>query len=98
LLRETATKNEEALERLHKIVRSEVGVPLRTTKNWVEEHDQEVKNIKRLAMALVLQGRDHLLAGRTNQAAGCALDTILLGHAIRTGGIFSDGINGLLVE
>lgn len=97
-IQEIAQANRDPLERVHQLVRGDAGVPLKTTKGWVEEHEDDVKKLKKLAFALGVQAQADIRAGKTNQAAAAMVDTMLLGQAMLRGGIRSDGVNGLVVE
>lgn len=90
--------NREPLSRLHEALRTETGVPLRIEQGWVDQHAEDVKSLKRLAVILGIQSKAELLDSNTNNAAKCFLDVILLGHALARGGILSDGINAITVE
>ena len=93
-----AQTNREALKRLQAALRAETGVPLRIEGGWGDEHAEDVKKLKRLAVVLGIQSKAELLDGSTNNSARCLVDVILLGQALARGGLLSDGVNALAVE
>jgi len=97
-IREIAKTNRLALERLHEAVRANTGVPIRIERDWMDNHVEDVKQLKRLAVTLGIQARAATLDGNTNGAARCMLDVVLLGQAIARGGLLFDGINSSAIE
>lgn len=97
-IHQIAQTNRGALERLHEALRTDVGVPLRIERGWVDRHAEDMKKLKRLAATLGIQSRATALEGNSNRSARYLLDVILLGQALARGGLFSDGLNAQAVE
>jgi hypothetical protein len=87
-LLQLADKNRQSLEQVHQGLNMETAVPLRTERGWVDRHDREVRQLKRMALALGIQARSESLNGRTNATAQYLLDIIFLGQALARGGAF----------
>ena len=90
--------NAAVARELHGLLNGPVQVPLSTRNDWVNQHQEELKNLKKLAVMLAVQGRAHLLEGRTNDALECELDLVRLGQSITRGGVLVDGLTGLTLE
>lgn len=97
-VRQLARTNAAALGRLPAAFQAESAVPLQPGRVWMDAHAEELKRIKRLAVAIGLQSRAATLDGNTNQAAHGWVDTIQLGQAIGRGGLLVDGITALTIE
>ncbi len=97
-IRELALTNSAPLGKLRAVLDAKGAVPLKTERGWSDKHTQELKNVKRLAVALGLQSRAHLLEGRTNDALRCHLEMVLLGQFIPHGGLLPDAVTGLALE
>ena len=97
-LRQLAETNRAALGRIRPALRADSGVPLQTTPGWPDQHAEDLKRLKKLAVALAIQSQVDSKAGRTNEAAASLLDVILLGQTLARGGVLVDGITGLAVE
>ncbi len=97
-VRRLSAANRDHLLLVHADVRGESGVPLSTTRGWVETHAVEQRSFKRLAAALGVQARAEELEGRTNGVAAAWLDLLLLGPAMSRSGILSDSLSGLALE
>lgn len=97
-VRQLARTNAAALGRLPAAFAAESAVPLQPGRAWMDAHADDLKRLKRLAVALGLQSRAATLDGNTNQAAHGWIDTIQLGQALGRGGLLVDGITALTVE
>jgi len=93
-----ATENRPAIERARKALQMESRVSLDTKSGWRDRHEDELKDLKRLAIAFAVEAKSQMQATHTNEAARCSLDTIRLAQAMSRGGIQVDGINGLTIE
>jgi hypothetical protein len=93
-----AESNRSKLEPVRALLRTDMAVPLKTAPAWVDAHEQDIKSLKRLAVALGIEARAQELAGNTNGAGGTLVDLIYLGQAMRRGGVYVDAVNGLVVE
>ena len=54
-LKKMAGANREALDEAHQVLRTDAAVPLKVAENWVDEHEAEVKGLKRMAAAFAIQ-------------------------------------------
>jgi len=97
-IREMSRQNQPAWEKLGPALEMESRVPLSTAPKWVDQHGEDVKNLKKLAVALALHAKALMLDGRTNEAARCHLNTIRLGQTLARGGVLVDGITSIAVE
>ena len=93
-----ANENRPTVERTRKALQMQSGVLLDTKRGWQEQHEVELKDLKRLAVVLAIEARAQILEGQTNHAARCHVDTVRLGQAVSRGGILIDGITGLTIE
>lgn len=93
-----AETNRAAVTEFRKGLRQETAVTLSTKRDWDDEHEADLKRLKRMAIVLGMESRAQQLQGQTNAAARCVLDIILLGQALGRGGLLPDAINGLAVE
>ena len=91
-------ENRPSIARARKALRTESRVSLDTKKGWQDQHDEDLKDLKRLAVAFAVEAKSEMLRGQTNEAARGSLDTVRLAQAMSRGGIFVDGINGLTIE
>ncbi|KAF0172981.1 MAG: Uncharacterized protein FD161_3886 [Limisphaerales bacterium] len=96
--RQLAEENKPVLAMARKSLAMDSGVTLDTKKGWQNQHNQDLKDFKRLAVAFAVEAKSHLQAGRTNEAAGCHLEVIRLAKCVSHGGILVDGITGLALE
>ena len=94
----TASTERALLEPVHSLVRTNSAVPLKTMAGWGDEHETQVKKLKRLTVALAMQARAHEVSGDTNLAGRALLDIVFLGHLMARGGIYVDAVNSLAVE
>lgn len=97
-IRKLAEENKGVLERARKSLAMDSGVTLDTKKGWQNQHNQDLKDFKRLAVAFAVEAKFHLQAGRTNEAAACQLEVVRLAGSVSRGGILVDGITGLALE
>ncbi len=93
-----AEKNRPALEQARKAFSMKSRVSLQTKADWQERHEEELKSLKRLAVAFALEAKSHALSNRTNEAARCNLDVIRLAQTTGKGGLLVDGITALAIE
>lgn len=97
-IRQLTQQNQSALEKARTALAMDGGVTLETKKGWQDQHDQDLKDLKRLAVALGVEARSHLQTSHTNEAARCNLEVIRLAQSMSRGGILLDGITGLAIE
>jgi hypothetical protein len=97
-IRQIAQENHPALEQVRKSFEIDSGVTLEITKDWQDRHEQDLKELKRLAIALGVESKSQLLSGHTNDAARCHVDVIRLAQSLSKGGILLDGITSLMLE
>ncbi len=93
-----AARNAGLIKEARTLLNGPVQVPLSTRNAWVSEHQTDLKSLKKLAVALSLEGRANWLAGRTNEAVDCGVDVVRLGQSISRGGLLVDGLTGLTLE
>jgi hypothetical protein len=96
--KELATENRLAIEKARKAFQMPSAVPVKATKGWQQQHEDELKSLKHLAVAFGIEARSRILETHTNDAAQCHIDAIRLAQAMSRGGILIDGITGLTVE
>ena len=97
-IRQLAEQNRPALEQARKAFQMQSRVSLEIKKDWQDRHEEELKSLKRLAIAFAVEAKSQMLGNRTNEAARCNLDVIRLSKAMREGGLLVDGINSLAIE
>ena len=97
-LRDMVTQNRAALKLLRSALERECRVPVEFSRNYIDKHFPELPGLKRLASALVAEGRVAELDQRTNEAARCYLDAIRLGHEAARGGMMIDHLVGVACE
>lgn len=97
-VRQLAEENKPVLEKSRQSLAMDSGVTLDTKKGWQNQHNQDLKDFKRLAVAFAVEAKFHLQAGRTNEAAACQLEVVRLARSVSCGGILVDGITGLALE
>jgi hypothetical protein len=97
-IRLLAGQNRPALERARQAFQMESRVSVEIKKDWQDRHEEELKALKRLAVALAVEAKSQLLENHTNEAARCYLDVIRLAQTMREGGILIDGITSLALE
>ena len=98
MIRQLAETNRPWVDELEGALKVNTGVPLKLGRGWADQHDEDVKKLKRFAVALSIQSRSELLKGNTNRSASFLLDMILLGQSMARGGIVSDATSAMLVE
>jgi len=97
-IRQSTEQNQSALEQARKAFVIDSGVTLETTQAWQDQHEQDLKDLKRLAIALAVEARSRLQTMQTNEAARCNLEVIHVAHSMSRGGILIDGVIGLTIE
>lgn len=97
-VRELADQNRSALAQVPAALEQKSGVPLHAEQGWGDRHEEELKKLKALAVALGVQAQADLAQGRTNEAVDAHLLVLLLGQTMAQGGILVDGITSLAVE
>jgi hypothetical protein len=97
-IRRLAEQNRAAIEHARKALQMESRVSVKPTKLWDDQHEEDVKRLRRLAVALGVESRAQLLNQHTNEAACCGLDTLRLAEFMRKGGLITDGIQSLVVK
>lgn len=93
-----ADENRAALEKARKGLQMPGAVSVETKKGWRQQHEDELKELKRLVVVFTIEAKSQILRSHTNDAARCHLDTIRLAQAVSRGGILVDGITGLTIE
>jgi hypothetical protein len=97
-LRPFVNENAVALKRAREGLRKACRVPVQNSANYLNLRMGEFTGNKRLAKALIVEGRLAECEGHTNGAAQSYLDTIHLGHEIARGGLLIDHLVGLACE
>ncbi len=97
-LQPVADQNRPAIEQARDALQMECRVALKPIKDWDDHHDEELTQLKRLAVAFGIEARFQRLNQHTNEAIRCDLDLLHLAEASRNGGIIVDGITGLTIE
>lgn len=97
-IRQVAEENQPTLMKVRKSFEIDSGVTLEISKDWQDRHDQELKELKRLAVAFGVESKAQWLNGHTNDTVRCNVDIFRLAHTMRKGGILLDGINSLALE
>ncbi len=97
-IHQIAQQNLPAIEQMRKAFALESGVTLEIKKDWQDRHELDLKDLKRLAVALGLEAKAQLLRGHTNEAARGNVEVIRLAQTLNKGGILLDGITSLAVE
>jgi hypothetical protein len=93
-----AATNRPAIDDARKALPLASSVTLATTNGWEGTHQEELKKLKRLAVALAIEGRSETLNHDTNASARWDLDAIRLAHTMRQGGVWLDAIDSMMVE
>ena len=97
-IRQLTQLNQSSLEKVRTALAMDSGVTLETKKGWQDQHEQDLKDLKRLAVALGVESKSLLQTSHTNEAARCNLEVIRLAQSLSRGGILLDGFTGLAIE
>lgn len=97
-IRSLADHNRSAVDQARHALQMACMVSLKTTRQWDDHHENNLRDLKRLALALGMESKIQLLNQHTNEAVQCDLDLLRLANAMRKGGLIIDGINSLIVE
>jgi len=97
-LRETVSANTEALSLVRTGLSNECREPSQFTVPYLDRHFSELVGFKRLAQALMAEGRLAEMQGRFGDAAKSYLDLIHLGNQTARGGILIDALVGVAIE
>ncbi len=93
-----AEQNRSALAAVRAALDLPSQVPIKPTKAWDDNHLDELKSLKKLAVALAVESRADLLQQHTNAAAHCDLDVLRLAQSLGQGGLLIDGVTSLAIE
>ena len=85
-------QNSKALECVRQGLKKPARVPVTNDLQWFSTHMIQLGPHRSMAQLLVAEGRMHLQAGRTNEAARAFADCILFAHAAHRGGLMLDDL------
>ena len=97
-IQQFARQNFPSIEKMRAAFPLDSSVTVEVKKDWQDRHEEDLSNLKRLAVALGLEAKIQLINGQTNNAARCEVDSICLAQRVNKGGILLDGITGLGME
>lgn len=97
-LRMLVDNNTNALQLARVGLQQESLIPIRFSEDYWKQHSAELTGSKRLAWALIAQGRLAEMEKRPADAAKCYLDTIHLGIKFARGGMMIDSLVGIAIE
>lgn len=97
-LRETSAANAAALALARAGLSNECRVPLQFSQTYVEKHLSDLAGLKRLAQALIAEGRLAELENRPGDAIKSCLETVRLGIVSGRGGTLIDALVGMAIE
>jgi hypothetical protein len=97
-LRKAVAANANALALARGGLSNQCRVPIQYSESYISNHLDELAGLKRLARALVAEGKLAELENRPNDAARSYLDTIHLGNESARGGVLIDELVGIALE
>jgi hypothetical protein len=91
-------RNRDVLATCHALLHETCHVVTEFDDGYYDRHIEELCPLRDLAKAFVIEAWGHWRGGRSEKSVACALDILLLGKAMRNGGLVTDLMMGQIVS